>query len=452
MLKENAALSDAARSTHSLMRAQSFVFDQLLVKVLRGPDLGLQQASTAAEFSVGSGNGNDLRLNDATVSRHHCLVSATANGLLLRDQGSKNGTFVAGCRIERAYLGKLTEVQVGSTLLQFELLSAKNSEALSDADRFGPVLGSGVAMRRIFEILAKVAPSDATVLLEGETGTGKGAIAEALHGASRRASGPFVVVDCSAIPPTLLEAELFGHAKGAFTGAHAARAGAFEAANGGTVFLDEVGELPLDVQPKLLRALEERTIRRLGSSETRQLDIRIIAATNRDLRRLVNDGCFRSDLFYRLDVVRIRVPALRERREDIPLLAAHFYAKLTRGSSSAPPAELLLALARQDWPGNVRELRSAVERAVLMEDLELWKDLCGFEPHAELTADNSAAPSLSFREAKERAVAAWEREYLSALVASTNGNISRAARLARMDRNHLRELLVKHGHEGFRPH
>jgi DNA-binding NtrC family response regulator len=440
--------AESTSSTQSLSRPRGLVFERLRVRVCRGKDLGLERESAATEFSVGTGESNDLRLSDPTVSRHHCSVRATSNGLLLRDLESTNGTFVAGCRVESLYLAKITEVEIGGTLLRFELLHDQISEALSDSERFGPILGAGPAMRRIFEILSRVAASDATVLLEGETGTGKGLIAGAIHRASPRARGPLVVVDCSAIPPTLVEAELFGHAKGAFTGAHAARAGAFEAASSGTVFLDEIGELPLEVQPKLLRALEERTIKRLGETETRKLDIRVIAATNRDLRRQVNAGSFRSDLFYRLDVVRVRVPPLRERREDIPLLATHFYRQLAKDPTKSPPAELLGTLLRQDWPGNVRQLRSAVERALLMEDLELWQKLCGFDVEAAPEPESERDPALSFREAKERTIARWEREYLKKLIASTNGNVSAAARVARMDRNHLRELLVKHESPG----
>ena len=418
--------------------------------MVRGPDAGLQVDSRSSEFTIGAAEGNDLRLSDAAVSRHHCLLRATPLGILLRDLESKNGTYVGGCRVESAYPAHDAEIEVGASRLRLQVLPHTVSEPISDDEQFGPVLGSSVAMRRIFDVLSRVAASHATLLLEGETGTGKGLLAEVVHRASPRAAGPFVVVDCSAIPPTLIESELFGHTRGAFTGAHAARAGAFEVAAGGSVFLDEIGELPLEVQPKLLRALEERTVKRVGSTETLNLDIRIIAATNRDLRQEVNKGTFRSDLFYRLDVVRIRIPPLRERREDIPRLVAHFYEQFVKGSDRMPPAELVSTLSRQEWPGNVRQLRSAIERAVLMEDLDLWRTLCGFDvesaPEAAppRDAESASAERSSFRDAKERAVARWEREYVTKLVASTQGNVSAAARLARMDRNHLRELLVKH--------
>jgi DNA-binding NtrC family response regulator len=290
-------------------------------------------------------------------------------------------------------------------------------------------------------VLPRLAESDSTILLEGETGTGKGLLAEAIHEASPRAAGPFIVLDCGAIPPTLIESELFGHEKGAFTGAAAARTGGFEAARGGTVFLDEIGELPLDMQPKLLRALEDRVVKRVGGNEPVRLDIRIIAATNRDLRTEINQGRFRSDLYYRLNTFRLRIPPLRERRDDIALLVAHFYRQLSPGGEP-PPAELITELARHDWPGNVRELRAAVERAVLLGDPAVWRALCDDAP--PLAEDERFAEGTSFRAAKERAVAAWEREYTRALITRYGGNLSRAARAVRMDRNHLRELLRRH--------
>jgi DNA-binding NtrC family response regulator len=265
-------------------------------------------------------------------------------------------------------------------------------------------------------------------------------LASAVHQKSRRSSGPFVVVDCSAIPPTLVESELFGHVKGAFTGAHESRAGSFEAAAGGTVFLDEIGELPLEMQPKLLRALEERTVKRIGSTATVPLDLRIIAATTRDLTRDVERGTFRADLFYRLNGLRIRVPPLRERREDIPLLIAHFYEQVASKPGARPPSELVQSLLHQAWPGNVRELRSAVERSVLLTDNEVAQ--LYVEP-TERRVPDFGAP-LPFRTAKARVMASWESDYLKSLIALTKGNVSAAARLARMDRNHLRELLLKH--------
>ncbi|WP_437677493.1 sigma 54-interacting transcriptional regulator [Sorangium sp. So ce131] len=433
------------------VRSREIAFSRFRVQVTAGPDAGAAQVSDATEFVIGTAPGNQLILSDRAVSRHHCVIAVTPKGFQLRDLGSKNGTTLAGFRVEAAYLQPGATLGVGQSTLRFEPLAEEIREPLVDEDRHGRVLGQSTAMRRIFAALPRIAASDSTVLIEGETGTGKGLLAEAIHESSPRAGGPFVVIDCGSIPPTLIEAELFGHAKGAFTGAQAARAGAFEAARGGTVLLDEMGELPLDMQPKLLRVLEERQIRRIGTVEPTKLDIRVIATTNRDLRQEVNRGNFRSDLYYRLNIVRLRVPALRERPDDIALLTAHFYRQFAQGPDQSPPGELLEAFMRQDWPGNVRELRGAVERAVLMIDPALFREavmggpepLEGSSPALDALRDDEL--SLSFREAKERAVARWERAYLTALVRANGGNLSRAARAARMDRSHLRELLQRHG-------
>jgi transcriptional regulator with GAF, ATPase, and Fis domain len=264
-----------------------------------------------------------------------------------------------------------------------------------------------------------------------------------------------VVIDCASIPPSLVEGELFGHVKGAFTGADTARPGAFEAAAGGTIFLDEIGELPVDLQPKLLRALEEKSIKRIGSQTTTALDVRILAATNRDLRTEVNAGRFRADLYYRLHVVRLRVPPLRERREDILLLARHFYAQFSP-DAPAPPDALLERLAHQDFPGNVRELRGAVERAVLLAGTDMDQaptfggSFGGAAGDDEGPGGSEAGfdPAVPFRAAKERVVERWERQYLADLLRQAGKNVSKAARMARMDRNHLRELLRRYGLDG----
>lgn len=442
--------ADLAGETRALAAPREYTFHRFRCEVIAGPDKGANQVSDAPEFVLGTADGNQLVLTDRTVSRHHCVIIATPQGFMIRDLGSTNGTTLGGFRIESAYLKPGALIGLGKTSVRFDSLPDTIREPLSEEARYGRVLGESTTMRRIFAMLPRVAASESTVLLEGETGTGKGLLAEAVHQQSARAGGPFVVVDCSSIPSTLLEAELFGYAKGAFTGAYMARPGVFEAANGGTVFLDEIGELPVEMQPKLLRVIEDRMIRRLGTALPVQLDVRVIAATNRDLRQEVNRGTFRSDLFYRLNIVRIRLPALRERREDIPLLAMHFYKQFTKNEDAKPPAELLAALIRQDWPGNVRELRSAVERAVLMEDPELWREAMGGTPApreegaAAVSTQEIFDPSLSFRAAKEQAVARWERAYLQALIRASDGNLSRAARAARMNRNHLRELLRHH--------
>ncbi|HEX7842916.1 MAG TPA: sigma 54-interacting transcriptional regulator, partial [Kofleriaceae bacterium] len=349
-------------------------FPRYRLTVIEGPDRDRAIDGGAAELAIGTATANTLILSDPAVSRHHVAIAPAPRGHLIRDLGSTNGTTVNGIAVEGAYLAPGAVIAIGRSRLRFDALGGEDCAALSADARWGRALGTSEAMRRLFAVLPRLAESDSTILLEGETGTGKGLLAEAIHEASPRAAGPFIVLDCGAIPPSLIESELFGHEKGAFTGAAAARVGGFEAARGGTVFLDEIGELPLDMQPKLLRALEDRVVKRLGGNEPVRLDIRIIAATNRDLRSEINQGRFRSDLYYRLNTIRLRIPPLRERRDDIALLVAHFYRPLRPGGEP-PPAELIAELARHDWPGNVRELRAAVERAVLLGDPAVWRAL-----------------------------------------------------------------------------
>jgi DNA-binding NtrC family response regulator len=410
-------------------------FARYRLSLIEGPDPKCTIEGSEHEISVGTADGNTLVLADPTVSRHHFAISPSPRGHLVRDLGSTNGTTINGVMIERAYLAQNAVIGIGDSRLRFEVGGGDDAAALSAEHKWGRALGASPAMRRLFAILPKIAESDASILLEGETGTGKSLIASALHEHSARAAGPFIVVDCGAIPPNLIESELFGHDKGAFTGATTARIGAFEAARGGTVFLDEIGELPLDMQPKLLRALEDRVVKPLGRNKPIALDIRLVAATNRDLRAEINRGRFRSDLYYRLNTFHLRVPPLRERREDIPLLVAHYYEQLGAGE---PPASLLTDFARHAWPGNVRELRAAIERTVLLDDPAVWRGISEDTPPAH-------DENLSFRAAKERAVAAWERDYVRSLITQHAGNLSRAARAVRMDRNHLRELVLRHG-------
>jgi len=368
------------------------------------------------------------------------ITARSEGGVHLRDVGSTNGTFLAGHRVDSAWLKPGSTLRLGATHLRFDQLTEEVREPLAESDRCGRMLGSSVAMRRIFALVPRLAVSSATILLEAETGTGKTLLAEAIHRAGDRAKQRFVVVDCGAIPPTLIESELFGHERGAFTGATQTRIGAFEAAAGGTILLDEVGELPLEMQPKILRVLEDRTVKRVGTIEELPIDVRVIAATNRDLRLAVNRGAFRADLFYRLNTVRLRLPPLRERREDIPFLIEHFYQQFTGSSDPAPP-EMVSTFLSHEWPGNIRELRGAVERAVLMGDLELWNEVN--EPTVE-PAPDVFDPHLSFRAAKDRAVGRWERWYVRELYARAGNNLSKAARAARMDRAYLRDLLRRH--------
>jgi DNA-binding NtrC family response regulator len=408
----------------------------LALRIVRGGDTGGEPVAITEPVSIGTATTNRIALTDLLVSRFHCEVAPSPLGLHLRDLGSTNGTFVDGVRVEAAYLRHGARLSLGDTQLVVEAIAAPAVEAVPTTERFGRALGTSTAMRRVFSVLERVARTDSTILLEGETGTGKTLLAQMMHERSERATGPFIVIDCSAIPPTLIESELFGHEKGSFTGAHVARAGAFEAARGGTLFLDEIGELPLDMQPKLLRALEERVIKRVGSNDQVRLDLRLVAATNRDLRQEVNRSTFRADLYYRLNTVRLKVPALRERPEDIPLLIATFFRQYA-GEGAEPSSSLLVELMRRPWPGNVRELRSAVERAVLLGEASDDNDDVGLD-------EGGCDLTRSFRDAKEEAVARFERRYVRELLGAHHGNLSRAARAVKMDRNHLRDLAKRH--------
>jgi transcriptional regulator with GAF, ATPase, and Fis domain len=431
---------------HIQPRPKELRLEGFSITVIEGPNAGASVRARTSEVSVGTAPANDLVLTDPTVSRHHFSVTATPDGLHLRDLGSSNGTLVGSVRIQSGFIDGEVRVRVGRTTLRIDLSDDDICEVLSPEDRFGTLIGSSSAMRRIFAALPRLAQSDSTVLLEGETGTGKGVLAAAIHEASARAAKPFVVLDCAAIAPTLIESELFGHVKGSFTGAASDRAGAFELANGGTIFIDEIGELPLDMQPKLLRVLEERTVKRVGGNQRIKIDARVIAATNRDLRMEVNRNAFRADLFYRLNVVRIHIPPLRERTGDIERLARHFHAELVPNKSMSE--ELLEYLRRQPWPGNVRELRAAVERAILFEDPALLALDQPTASEAQAQVDDAFDPRLSFRMAKQRAADRWEKEYMRGLMVAAKDNLSEAARIAKMDRSHLRTLLRKYGLRG----
>jgi DNA-binding NtrC family response regulator len=406
------------------------------ITVIGGCRNGTHQRFEGREIRIGKDPSNHLCIPDPTVSRYHCLIERRPRGLLLRDLESTNGTQLGGHWIECAYLSPHVPFTIGDTTLQIEL-----EPAAGLAER-AHILGHSVATTRLLASLPRVAGSPVTVLIEGETGTGKSLLAELIHRQGPRAEKPFVVVDCGAIPATLIESELFGHERGSFTGAVERHIGAFEAAQGGTLFLDEVGELPLALQPKLLRAIEERTIKRVGSTKPTRIDVRVIAATNRELREAVGAGQFRADLYYRLEAIRLQMPALRERQEDIPALIEQFARRLQPGIGAAvlEDVQRLLA-ARKDWPGNVRELRNAVEKVLVLGDL-------GTEPTASAPLPAGAPPefdgSRSFKMAKEEAMVAWEQSYLASLLRHAKGNVSQAARVAQMDRSHLRDLLRRY--------
>ncbi len=402
-------------------------------------------------FRIGSHPGNNLVVDDKLVSRFHCSIAREGAGWRLTDTGSLNGTRLGGIRVRDADLA-LPECRItlGESVVRVRELNPVSAADVAPALSFGELYGTSLPMRRLYELLRRAARSDADVLIEGESGTGKELIATEIVRRSGRADKPLVIVDCGAISPNLIESELFGHVRGAFTGAIRDRMGAFESADGGTVFLDEIGELPLEMQPKLLRALAAREVRRIGDGKVRKIDVRVVAATNRRLEREVNSSRFREDLYYRLSVLTVRVPPLRERLDDLQLLIDSFLTALdaTEKAHLFTP-EVLGEMSRYDWPGNVRELRNYVERKVVLEGegmLTNGREATSVPPPPGGHDDARMVDiELPFKDAKDLVIECFERAYLTALFAWAEGNVSRAARKANLDRMYLHRLLQRHG-------
>jgi DNA-binding NtrC family response regulator len=422
---------------------------KVALRVLEGADRGQVITSADLRLTVGAAEQNDLTLHDAAVSRHHLRVEIVPEGFLLTDLGSTNGTTVGNLRLRQVLAQDVVDLRLGETLLRVQPLAEEEEVQLVEDDHFGAVLGRSPVMRELFGKLAAISPRDLTVLIEGDTGTGKELIAQEIHGHSPRRDGPFIVVDCGAIPPSLIESELFGHARGAFTGATEHRGGAFEAADGGTVFLDEIGELDLSMQPRLLRVLEQRQVKRLGEARYRQIDVRVVAATNRDLQRGINEGTFRSDLFYRLAVAHLRVPPLRERPEDIELLARRFLPDVAARVGAQPKplsTETIQEMVGYPWPGNVRELRNFLERFVTLTSGAVL-DAPAHEVHLpsapQLSVDELC--TMPFREAKNAWIASFDVAYLSRQLERCDHNVAEAARRSEIDRAHLFRLIKKYG-------
>ncbi len=403
----------------------------LKLVVVAGPAFGRELVLATGSYRIGKDPANDLVIEDSAISRVHLEVSVLPHGLRVVDNQSTNGSFFEGVRFSQIDAPVGTVLRIGRSALKvMPVQSARSAVPPSEGIRFGELIGASLKMRELFGQLERVAKTDTDVLVRGETGTGKELCARALHAHGSRAAAPFVVCDLAALVPTLIESELFGHRRGAFSGASQDRAGAFERAHGGTLFLDEVGELPLELQPRLLRALEQRQVKRVGADEYRTVDVRVIAATNRDLAQEVALKRFRDDLFFRLDVVTLVVPPLRERPEDIPLLARAFLRQLGLSPELLSP-ETLALLRTYRWPGNVRELLNTVERVVNLG--------------VEGIPDELRKGLAPFKQAKEELVTTFERDYLIQLMAQCEENLSRASREAGIDRVYLRRLLRKHG-------
>ncbi len=430
--------------------AERYTLPKFRLRVLSGPRKGFERIFDKRLCYVGSAPDNDLVVDDVSVSRTHLKIDGEKQGYRVRDLGSKNGTWLAGTRIVEALITASTQLRVGQTEIAFELLDETHEIALSKQPRFGSMLGQSSQMREIFALLARVAPTDVTVLVHGESGTGKELVAEAIHQHSARTNGPFIVFDCSAVQRNLMESELFGHLRGSFTGAHTSRKGAMSDADGGTLFLDEIGELDLELQPKLLRALEKREVRPVGSNERRRVDVRIVAATHRDLKQMVAEGSFREDLYYRLNVVPVRLPPLRQRPEDIPLLVHHFMQDTQRGAAVKRALtisfETMQRLQSHPWQGNVRELRNYIQRASVLsagEELEIELDSSDVADTNDSAEGLPVHFDLPFKDAKARLVDAFEREYWARALERHRWNVSAAARETGLHRKSLEYLVRK---------
>jgi transcriptional regulator with PAS, ATPase and Fis domain len=434
-------------STRIQPRRQVVRYTKARVEVVSGADGGLVYDVNDSSVRVGaSRSSNDLVLTDETVSRHHLELSPTPHGVRVRDAGSTNGVFANGVRVFDAVFSENVDLQLGSTVLRVTLLPDGTDRELSDTHRFGDLLGSSPRMRALFADLERIAPKDVSLLIEGETGTGKEVVAESVHRKSARAGGPFVVFDCSAVVPTLVESALFGHERGAFTGAHSAHVGVFEQAHGGTIFLDELGELPLELQKRLLRVLQSREVVRLGAQRSTPVDVRVIAATNRNLMQEVQKGRFREDLYYRIAAMHVVVPPLRERLEDLPKLVEHFLAQAEPPqSASGIPSDVWAMFRAHRWPGNVRELQNVLQRFVVMPE-RLFPSA---PASAAAPAEPPAVPAPSPRRieplqvARRKASETFERDYLDELMRQANGNVNAAAGLAEVSRQMLYKMLRK---------
>jgi DNA-binding NtrC family response regulator len=441
--------SDRSGVIESTAREEALSTREVLgaeLAVTRGPDQGQRCRLEEPTLTVGTGPLCGLRLSDPTVSREHLRLELGPKGLVVHDGGSKNGTSIGAVRVHRATLTGDASLKLGATTIAVTLDTRPIEILVTEGDRFGGAHAQSLPMRHVFALLHRAAPSEISVLLEGESGVGKELIARAIHEHSSRRGGPFVTIDCGAIPPTLIESELFGHERGAFTGADRARVGLFQQAEGGTVFLDELGELPVEMQPKLLRVLEQREVRAVGGSKAHPIDVRVVAATNQNLKDRCAEGAFREDLFYRIAALRVRVPSLRERPDDIVPLATRFLQELTADPRAQMPADILSMLSAYGWPGNVRELRSVVSRFALLEARgrrELFDDTGSVRRDA-LAATQEDLSMMSFQDARQLVLERLETTYFPAVLKRAGGVVTRAAELSGIARSSFYRMLERH--------
>jgi transcriptional regulator with GAF, ATPase, and Fis domain len=445
---DDGGFDDVATSLQPRADATPRPTRSLALVVIEGPDRGKRFAIDGCEPSrplVGQSPACAIRLADREVSRRHAAFELTPSGLAITDLGSTNGTFIDGVRVVEAFAQLGSVVRLGSTAFRVDLADRPGERPIPATTSFGRVIGGSSEMRRLYPLCERLAATLVPVLIEGETGTGKEVLAEALHERGPRAGGPFVVFDCTAVPANLVEAELFGHERGAFTGAHGARKGLFEQAHGGALLIDEIGDLDLALQPKLLRAVERGELRRIGGDRPIKVDVRILAATRRDLDHEVAAGRFRDDLFHRLVVARLELPPLRERRGDVPLLVRHFCAELG-GDGAALPASLLRRWEDERWPGNIRELRNAVARHLALGELAApgLDANDDDEPAAALAGgdiiDAVLVQDLPIGRARQKVVDHFERRYIARVLAAHGGNVVRAAEASGLARRYFQIL------------
>lgn len=445
---------------------------RIKVEVLEGPDKGRSVVVDKGHLSVGKSQDNDLILTDRTVSSQHLVVqrwihestsalhhirrinqSGKPGVYILRDQGSTNGTWVRGVRVREVFLAPDLQVKAGNTWLRFSTEEETLHVTPSREHKLEGMLGATPEMLHMFGVAKRIAQTSNAVLILGETGTGKEGLARAIHNQSSRKDKPFVIIDCAALAPNLVEAELFGFKKGAFTGATTNRKGLLEEANGGTIFLDEIGDFPKSQQPLLLRALESGTIRPVGDNQYKSIDVRVVAATHRNLREEIEAGAFRSDLYYRLATIELEVPPLRERKNDIPLLVEYFLETFQKENKNTVLEGLeecvLQILKRYRWPGNVRELRNVIHGAASKRytgkiqalDLPSWLQK---STHSPQTTEANTQPLHIYSEERKRVLDQFEREYFSRLLKEHDNNISQAARTANVTRKVIHNAINKH--------
>lgn len=454
---ENEWSDDGATATTVLHASLETFGTNFVLLAVRGPQQGtrfLIDGSSGGPDYIGQSATCTIQLTDPTVSRRHASVDLTGTILRLRDHASTNGTFVNGLRITDVFLRGGEEIQIGSTVLRVEAHADQRKPVLSDATGFGHVIGRSLAMRRLYPVCERLALSEVPLVLEGETGTGKEALAEAIHQMGPRATGPFVVFDCTAVHSSLIEAALFGHERGAFTGAVGATAGVFEEAHKGTLLIDEIGDLDKPLQAKLLRAIQNAEVKRIGGTKWIKVDVRIIAATRRDLDAEVQAGRFRDDLFFRLAVTRLTLPPLRDRRDDIEVLAKHFWSAFSKGGGSIP-ADVLERFGTYDWPGNVRELANTVARLVALGELvdgqtgglfmKESRDLDDGGSHREGAdfIDAVVAKNLELSEARDKILREFEKRYVERLLEIHQGDVSKAAAASGIGERYLRVIRAR---------